>query len=244
MRSIKGAGMFSVFAVMTFGMNVKTLQSLTADQLAQWRKAAEPLEKTWADGVKKVGGDPDAVMKELKAQLQQVEDRHPHLGLAIDLEVQLATDLEAEPAMRRLIDIYYRLLNLLRSNNATCITQKPIVRIGHPDDRLFSGLIQLFFRVDATAEEAADWNDGTDGAAGADPLQQSAIEMLARGGRLNILGFVIRLAAEKSSPTHRNQLLHVARVLRERRIALEDLLGDRTRAGPIAAFERSTCQRI
>src|SRR3954464_14036232 len=38
-------------------------------QLAEWKKAAEPLEKSWADAVKKAGGDPDAVMKELKASL-------------------------------------------------------------------------------------------------------------------------------------------------------------------------------
>jgi TRAP-type C4-dicarboxylate transport system substrate-binding protein len=38
-------------------------------QLAEWKKAAEPLEKSWADGVKKAGGDPDAIMKELKASL-------------------------------------------------------------------------------------------------------------------------------------------------------------------------------
>src|SRR3954466_12216503 len=38
-------------------------------QLAEWKKAAEPLHKTWADNVKKAGGDPDAVMKELKASL-------------------------------------------------------------------------------------------------------------------------------------------------------------------------------
>jgi TRAP-type C4-dicarboxylate transport system substrate-binding protein len=43
--------------------------ALTADQLAQWRKAAEPLVKTWADNVKKTGVDPDAAMTELKAQL-------------------------------------------------------------------------------------------------------------------------------------------------------------------------------
>jgi TRAP-type C4-dicarboxylate transport system substrate-binding protein len=42
---------------------------LTGDQLAQWRKAAEPLEKTWADNVRKTGADPDAAMKELKAAL-------------------------------------------------------------------------------------------------------------------------------------------------------------------------------
>jgi len=38
-------------------------------QLAEWKKAAEPLEKTWADNVKKAGGDPDAIMKDLKATL-------------------------------------------------------------------------------------------------------------------------------------------------------------------------------
>ena len=43
--------------------------TLTADQLAQWKKAAEPLVKTWADGVKKTGVDPDQAMKELKASL-------------------------------------------------------------------------------------------------------------------------------------------------------------------------------
>ena len=43
--------------------------TLTAEQLAEWKKAAEPLVKTWADGVKKAGGDPDAILKELKATL-------------------------------------------------------------------------------------------------------------------------------------------------------------------------------
>ena len=38
-------------------------------QLEEWRKAAEPLEKNWADNVKKGGGDPAAIMKELKASL-------------------------------------------------------------------------------------------------------------------------------------------------------------------------------
>jgi TRAP-type C4-dicarboxylate transport system substrate-binding protein len=42
---------------------------LTPEQTAQWRKAAEPLVKTWADNVKKTGVDPDAAMAELKAQL-------------------------------------------------------------------------------------------------------------------------------------------------------------------------------
>ena len=42
---------------------------LTDDQTAAWRKAAEPLMKSWADGVKKVGVDPDTAMKELRADL-------------------------------------------------------------------------------------------------------------------------------------------------------------------------------
>jgi TRAP-type C4-dicarboxylate transport system substrate-binding protein len=41
----------------------------SAAQVAEWKQASEPLAKTWADNVKKSGGDPDAVMKELKAQL-------------------------------------------------------------------------------------------------------------------------------------------------------------------------------
>jgi TRAP-type C4-dicarboxylate transport system substrate-binding protein len=42
---------------------------LTPEQTAQWKKAAEPLVKTWADGVKKTGVDPDAALSELKASL-------------------------------------------------------------------------------------------------------------------------------------------------------------------------------
>ena len=42
---------------------------LMPDQLALWRKASEPLFKTWADNVKKTGVDPDAAMADLKATL-------------------------------------------------------------------------------------------------------------------------------------------------------------------------------
>src|SRR5512139_2461795 len=42
---------------------------LTPAQTAQWKKAAEPLTKTWAEGVKKAGVDPDAAMKDLRASL-------------------------------------------------------------------------------------------------------------------------------------------------------------------------------
>jgi len=43
--------------------------SLTPAQVEEWKKAAQPLEQKWADNVKKAGGNPDAVMKELKDQL-------------------------------------------------------------------------------------------------------------------------------------------------------------------------------
>jgi hypothetical protein len=40
------------------------------EQLALWRKAAEPLTQAWADGARKVGyNDPDAMLGELKAEL-------------------------------------------------------------------------------------------------------------------------------------------------------------------------------
>jgi TRAP-type C4-dicarboxylate transport system substrate-binding protein len=42
---------------------------LSAAQLAEWKKSAEPLSKTWADNVKKTGANPDVVMKEFKAEL-------------------------------------------------------------------------------------------------------------------------------------------------------------------------------
>jgi TRAP-type C4-dicarboxylate transport system substrate-binding protein len=42
---------------------------LTAGQTAQWKKASEPLIKTWSDNVKKTGTDPDAAMAELRASL-------------------------------------------------------------------------------------------------------------------------------------------------------------------------------
>jgi len=43
--------------------------TLTPAQTAQWKQAAEPLVKSWADGVRKTGVDPDAAMKELRAEL-------------------------------------------------------------------------------------------------------------------------------------------------------------------------------
>lgn len=45
--------------------------TISADQLAEWKKAAEPLRKTWADNVRKGGGNPDAIMQELTSELQK-----------------------------------------------------------------------------------------------------------------------------------------------------------------------------
>jgi len=42
---------------------------LTETQLDQWKAAAVPVVQTWSAGVKKLGSDPDAVLKNLKAKL-------------------------------------------------------------------------------------------------------------------------------------------------------------------------------
>ena len=42
---------------------------LTPEQTAQWKKASEPLVKTWGEAVKKNGNDPDAALSELRATL-------------------------------------------------------------------------------------------------------------------------------------------------------------------------------
>ncbi len=45
--------------------------NLSPAQLAEWQKAAAPLEAQWAAGAKKAGIDPVAAMKELKADLKK-----------------------------------------------------------------------------------------------------------------------------------------------------------------------------
>jgi len=42
-------------------------------QLDEWKKAAGPVEQTWADAVRKAGADPDAALKELKADLARYD---------------------------------------------------------------------------------------------------------------------------------------------------------------------------
>jgi len=44
-------------------------QKPTPDQIAAWRKAAEPLQVQWADSVRKQGGNPDAIFSSLKQSM-------------------------------------------------------------------------------------------------------------------------------------------------------------------------------
>ncbi|MBV9537488.1 MAG: TRAP transporter substrate-binding protein [Acidisphaera sp.] len=48
-----------------------TLVELTPEQLDAWKKSAEPLRQSWAAGVKKAGGDPDAIAHALADQVAQ-----------------------------------------------------------------------------------------------------------------------------------------------------------------------------
>ncbi len=45
--------------------------SITAAQLEEWKKSAEPLRTVWAANVRKAGGDPDTILKEFNAALSQ-----------------------------------------------------------------------------------------------------------------------------------------------------------------------------
>jgi TRAP-type C4-dicarboxylate transport system substrate-binding protein len=45
------------------------LNALSGEQLAEWRKAAEPLYAEWAENAKKAGYDPAVIMKDLKDSL-------------------------------------------------------------------------------------------------------------------------------------------------------------------------------
>jgi TRAP-type C4-dicarboxylate transport system substrate-binding protein len=58
------------------GMSDHEVYPITSAQLGEWRKSAEPLHKTWADNVKKAGGNPDAIMKELDAALRQEKSNY------------------------------------------------------------------------------------------------------------------------------------------------------------------------
>ena len=47
----------------------REVYAISPAQLAEWRAAAEPVRKTWAEGARKARVDPDAVLKELKGSL-------------------------------------------------------------------------------------------------------------------------------------------------------------------------------
>ena len=46
-----------------------TVVKLKPDELAAWKKSAEPVYRTWADEMKKAGYDADKVMSDLKQAL-------------------------------------------------------------------------------------------------------------------------------------------------------------------------------
>jgi TRAP-type C4-dicarboxylate transport system substrate-binding protein len=60
------AGVAKLMADKTSG---REIYKLTDAQLGEWRKAAEPVVKVWADTVRKIGVDPDAALAELKASV-------------------------------------------------------------------------------------------------------------------------------------------------------------------------------
>ena len=41
--------------------------ALTLEQLKEWKASVAPLQKAWAEAVKKAGGDPDAIYKDFQA---------------------------------------------------------------------------------------------------------------------------------------------------------------------------------
>jgi TRAP-type C4-dicarboxylate transport system substrate-binding protein len=45
--------------------------TISPAQLAEWKKSAQPLHKTWADNVRKAGLNPDTVMNEFQAELKK-----------------------------------------------------------------------------------------------------------------------------------------------------------------------------
>jgi len=49
----------------------REIYSVSSEQADEWKKSSEPVYKQWADDVRKAGGDPDMVMKELKEALAE-----------------------------------------------------------------------------------------------------------------------------------------------------------------------------
>ncbi len=53
------------------GVEGHDVYGVTEAQAKEWKQSAEPLHKQWADNVRKVGGDPDTIMRELRTALAQ-----------------------------------------------------------------------------------------------------------------------------------------------------------------------------
>ena len=47
--------------------------ALTPDQLKAWKASVAPLQKAWAEAVKKAGGDPDALYKDFQATIAKYQ---------------------------------------------------------------------------------------------------------------------------------------------------------------------------
>ncbi|MBM3554134.1 MAG: TRAP transporter substrate-binding protein [Alphaproteobacteria bacterium] len=53
-----------------------TVYPLSAEEVAAWRKAAEPLKAGWAENVRKAGSDPDAIHADLIATLKKYDAQY------------------------------------------------------------------------------------------------------------------------------------------------------------------------
>ena len=49
----------------------REIYAVSAEQAEEWKRSADPIYKQWSDDVRKVGNNPDAVMKELKDALAE-----------------------------------------------------------------------------------------------------------------------------------------------------------------------------
>jgi len=49
----------------------RKITKISPEEVAQWRKAAEPVKEVWAAAVKKAGYDPDVLLKELQDELKK-----------------------------------------------------------------------------------------------------------------------------------------------------------------------------
>ncbi|HWM45285.1 MAG TPA: TRAP transporter substrate-binding protein [Xanthobacteraceae bacterium] len=53
------------------GDKITKITKVGPEELALWRKAAEPTVNAWKESVKKIGADPDQIIEELKAELKK-----------------------------------------------------------------------------------------------------------------------------------------------------------------------------